>query len=267
MRQLTLHNEKGDIYVFDTHTLIVSMEGLGVVRDNVYLTYGMKYKKLEGRAVVGRIGLDIVFLNGYQGYNAFINYINKSKKLKLYYKAVDEKYCYVEFTEITKGQLSFKSLRCSLRLDKLTHWLRRIDLDFPIEGSQTEKRFPHPYPFTYAAPSGGNLTVINNGHFPAETIITISGYFNIPELRVFVGDEINQTLRILTPNTTGNLIVSSISTDSKVTLNDEDIYQLQDFTCTNFITLPVGESRLIFNSGVRSGCELSITYFEEYEGN
>ena len=266
MRELYLKNEIGEEFKLNKDVLIYSIEGLGIVKENIYFNYGSKSKTARSENPISEITLGLVFMKGYLGYLEFIDFIKTSNQLFLHYKAVDEKYCYVELVEITKGQIEFGVLRSELRLDKLSNWLKRIDLEINVEQVSQQKKYQYKYPYTYHASGSGVIRVTNNGHNKAEMIVKIVGAVNNPELKIWQFEKEYQTLRLLI-NDTGTFEISSISNDAYINKNGESIYGMQDFTCTNFLTLPLGESRLEFKSGVTSQTKCYITIFEEYEAN
>ncbi len=125
MRELYFKNEIGIDFKLNKNVIISSIEGLGIIKENTYFQYGSKSEMFTSQSPISQVTLGLIFFEGYQGYLSFVEYIKKSKVLYLYYRAVDEKYCYVEIVELTKGQLEFGVLKSILRLDKLSSWLKK----------------------------------------------------------------------------------------------------------------------------------------------
>ena len=97
-------------------------------------------------------------------------------------------------------------------------------------------------------------------------IIKIIGEVDHPQITISQFDEVVQTLRL---NISGDGIfeISSLSTDAYITLDGSSIYEYQDFTCTNFLRLPLGESEIEFRSGVLGVTACNLLIYEEYEAN
>ena len=266
MRELYLKNDIGQNFRLNNDVLISSLEGLGVLKENTYFGYGTKSSKFTSKSPIREITLGLVFLHGYAGYLEFVDFIKKSKLLFLYYKAVDEKYCYVEVVELTKGQIEFGVLKSTLRLDKLSSWLKKREIEIDVNPSTETKMFPYKYSYTYNASSNGLIRITNYGHNNAEMIIKIIGEVNQPMMTIRQFGVTYQTLRLFTADI-GTFEISSISNDAYITKNGNDIYGLQDFTCTNFLTLPLGESEIFFSSGVATITKCYLTIYEEYEAN
>ena len=266
MRELYLRNEIGIDFKLNSDVLISSIEGLGILKENIYFKHGSKSETFSSTSPISEINLGLVFMKGYPGYLAFVDYVKQSKSLYLHYKAVDEKYCYVEIVELTKGQLEFGVIRTNLRLDKLSSWLKKTELEIDVKQSSETKKYPYSYSHKYHASGNGLIRVLNNGHNRAEMIIKIIGEIKNPVMTISQFGKIIQTLRILT-NDSGTFEISSISNNAYITKNGVSIYDLQDFTCTNFLTLALGESEIFFESGVTSFTQCYLTVFEEYEAN
>lgn len=266
MRKLYFKNDVGIDFQLEKEVLISSIEGLGIIKENVYLGYGSKSSNFSSTTPISQITLGLVFMKGYVGYLEFVDYIKKSNRLRLYYQAVDEKYCFVEMSGLTKGQLEFGVLKSELRLDKLTGWLKMREVEINVSASSETKTYQYAYPYTYDASSNGEIRIINYGHNEAEMIIKLVGKVFEPILKIMQFGSVIQTLRLLTSGT-GTYEISSVSNDAYIKKDNQSIYEEQDFTCTNFLKLPLGESVIYFESGVSEPTQCYLTIFEAYEAN
>ena len=266
MRELYFKNSIGEIFSLNKEVLISSIEGLGIIKENTYFNYGSKSKKFSATNLISEVTLGLVFMEGYAGYLNFVDFLKKSSDLLLYYKAVDEKYAHVEVVELTKGQIEFGVLKSTLRLDKLSAWLKKREIAIDVTESPSTKVYPYPYTHTYSQNSNGKIRITNYGHNKAEMIIKIIGEVDHPQITISQFDEVVQTLRL---NISGDGIfeISSLSTDAYITLDGSSIYEYQDFTCTNFLRLPLGESEIEFRSGVLGVTACNLLIYEEYEAN
>jgi len=266
MRELYFKNSVGESFALNKEVLISSIQGLGIVKENTYFNYGNKSKKFSAKNPISEVNLGLVFMDGYSGYLAFVDFIKRSKELYLYYKAVDEKYAHVEVVELTKGQIEFGVLKSELRLEKLSAWLKRREIEIDVTESASSKIYPFPYPHTYSQNSNGKIRLTNYGHNKAEMIIKIIGEVDHPQVTISQFDEVVQTLRLNIADE-GIFEISSLSTDAYIKFNGNNIYHRQDFTCTNFLTLPLGECEIEFRSGVLEATSCTLLIFEEYEAN
>ena len=266
MREIYLKNEIGQEFRLNKEVIISSIEGLGLIKENIYFQYGSKSEMFTNQTPISQITLGLVFFAGYQGYLNLVEYIKKSKTLHLHYKAVDAKYCYVEIVELSKGQIEFGVLKSALRLDKLSGWLKKREIEIDVNESSGAKVYPYTYTHTYDASSNGKIRFYNYGHNPAEMIIKIVGAVSNPVMTIRQYGIIIQTMRLLLTSD-GTFEISSVSNDAYIKKNGVNIYDQQDFTCTNFLKLPLGESEIYFESGVTSETKCYLTIFEEYEAN
>jgi hypothetical protein len=272
MRRFYLENEIGKYFYFEGNTLIAGIDGLGLTREINYLNYQGTFKKSSYLRTLSQITMQIVFVDGYEGYNNFLEYIERSEKLKLFYESVDTKYLNVEFVSITKGELSFNALQCELKFDRLSNYIKTVSYDITSQLSSKKKVYPAKYTYTYGSQSSGGIRIANNGTKPASTYIKIIGLTNTPTIRLKHDkndrdEDSIQTLRMNVTTNYGTIEVSSVPDDSYIHIYGYDAYQRQDFTCTNFITIPVGEYYLEFIPGSSVGSTCHIVVYEEYGGN
>ena len=90
MRQLYLVDEIGATFTFgkSTNTYLVDVEGLGVERDNTYLNFDGTYKLAKRDNPKTEISGTVVFIDAYEGYTSFLNYLRKAQgSFRLFYKA------------------------------------------------------------------------------------------------------------------------------------------------------------------------------------
>ena len=126
MRQIYIVDSVGSTFTFNhlTKALFTDIEGVGIDRENKYLNYDGTYKLAEKKNPIGSITGKIIFLNGYEGYTEFLNFLKNNKgDLRLFYKADNLKYAYVELVSLSKTELESGVLQCSIKFDKLSMWL------------------------------------------------------------------------------------------------------------------------------------------------
>lgn len=107
MRKLYLVNEVGTTYFLDykNNTFIETLDGLGFDFDIEYQDFADKFVENKRKMQQRVINLTLIFLEGYEGFTKWRDYVTKSKELRLYYLADGLKYCYVNIRSTTKGQI------------------------------------------------------------------------------------------------------------------------------------------------------------------
>ncbi len=276
MRQFYLVNEIGSTYFFDhrNDTLISNVGDLGFSKDLTYLQYGNSYTLVNSKLSQGSLNFQVIFLKGYQGYNDFLNYIKKSNdNLRLFYKYDSSvKYCYVVLKSITKSEIESGVLQCSLTLDKLSMWLLKETYTINIDEAKNGKIYTFTYPYNYSISYSGTITVVNNGEVRAPLNIIINGSVNSPILEILQNGLVISSLHLLVKSSSCEIEINSEETNQYMVMTENDykrnIYELQDFTCDNFLFLEKGSFQIRFYSGTTSSkTTCKITKIEGYSGH
>lgn len=276
MREFYLVDDVGTTFYFDYRmkTLITNVTGLGINRSNTYLKYDNTYKLAKKEDAKSSINATLIFLDGYNGYTLFLNFLKKSSgELRLFYKLDTTKYAYVEVVSLSKTELNYGVLQCSLVLDKLSMWLKKMNYIINVNEHNNKKVFPFAYPFIYSASFNGEINVQNSGCAKAPVRLEINGKVRNPVVEIIKEDVIVQKLRLIVECSyeTDIIIVDAKSTDqqiTKITQNEiVDIYAFQDFTCENFLYLDIGTYKVRFDSGVAEKSTCKFQYLEMYEGH
>lgn len=276
MRIFYLVDDIGSTFTFNhlTKALFTEVEGVGIERENTYVNFDGNYKLVKRENPMGSISGKIIFLNGYEGYTEFLNFLKTNVgSLRLFYKADNLKYAYVELKSLTKTELESGVLQCSIKFDKLSMWLSRVTNTINVEENNIDKVYPYSYPYTYSKSFVGTLGFTNHSSFDAPIRIEITGKTEYPLVEIYKKDTLISKMRLLvkTTNTTDKIIVNSIPTEQEMTLQVGDektnIYSLQDFNCENFLYIPVGSYTIRFVPGVTEKTTCKITFIEMFEGN
>lgn len=276
MRQFYIVDEVGATFYFDyrSSTLITGIDGIGVTRENTYLDYSGTYKLANRINPRTQITGTLIFLKGYAGYTNFLNYLKNVKgSLRLFYKADNLKYAYVEVAFLEKTEISYGVLQCAITFDKLSMWLSKVSHTISVNETEDNKVFPFRYPFTYSSSYNGEITVVNNGCVRAPVRIEIIGKTNSPTVEIIKDGVVVSKMRLLitSNNTSDVIVVNSEVTEQEMTLTyngtTTNIYQYQDFTSDNFLFLDVGTYRVRFTPGVSEYSICKFQFIEMYEGN
>ena len=276
MRIFYLVDDIGATFTFDhlTKALFTEVEGIGIERDNTYVNFDGTYKLVKRENPMGSISGKIIFLNGYEGYTEFLNYLKKCRgSLRLFYKADNLKYVYVELKSITKTELESGVLQCSTTFDKLSMWLSRTTNTISVEENNLNKAYPYTYPYTYSRSFVGTMTFTNHSRYKAPLRIEITGKTYHPTIEIYQKEQLISKMRMLvsTTNASDKLVINAIPTEQEMSMTSggktTNIYSNQDFNCDNFLYLPSGSYTIRFEPGVTEKTTCKVTIIEMYEGN
>ncbi|HMM00901.1 MAG TPA: phage tail family protein [Bacilli bacterium] len=276
MRQLYLVDEIGATFTFgkSTNTYLVDVEGLGVERDNTYLNFDGTYKLAKRDNPKTEISGTIVFLDAYEGYTSFLNYLRKAQgSFRLFYKADTLKYIYVELVSLSKSDIAYGVLQSSVKFDKLSMWLSKVTSTINVNESSANKVFPFKYPFVYSTSYNGEITVTNNGSYKAPVRVEIQGKTSNPAIEIIKNDTVISKMKMMVSTSNANdvIVVNAEVVDQEMskTVNGvtTNIYQDQDFTCDNFLFLDPGTFKVRFDPGVSEKTTCKFQFLEMYEGN
>lgn len=271
MRKLYLVNEVGTPYFLDykNNTLIETIDGLGYEFDIEYQDFADKYVENKRKLQQRVINVTLIFLEGYEGFTKWREYVSKSKELRLFYSADGLKYCYVNVQSTTKSQLEASVIRSAVRIECLSLWLIEKSNTINVIQSGEGKTYPYRFAYVYSISFNGMIIVSNECVKNVPLKIKITGNVLNPRVIIRQNGEVVSALRLLVDERENPVIeISSDPTDQYIrrTINGQvtDIYQDQDFSYDNFLYLPPGLSEIFFDPGVREPSTCEITYQEEY---
>lgn len=271
MRKLYLVNEVGTPYFLDykNNTLIETIDGLGYEFDIEYQDFADKFVENKRKLQQRVINLTLIFLEGYEGFTKWREYVTKSKELRLFYSADGLKYCYVNVQSTTKSQLEASVIRSAVRIECLSLWLIEKSNTINVIQSGEGKTYPYRFAYVYSISFNGMIIVSNECVKNVPLKIKITGNVLNPRVIIRQNGEVVSALRLLVDERENPVIeISSDPTDQYIrrTINGQvtDIYQDQDFSYDNFLYLPPGLSEIFFDPGVREPSTCEITYQEEY---
>ena len=271
MRKLYLVNEVGTPYFLDykNNTLIETIDGLGYEFDIEYQDFADKYVENKRKLQQRVINLTLLFLEGYEGFTKWREYVTKSKELRLFYSADGLKYCYVNVQSTTKSQLEASVIRSAVRIECLSLWLIEKSNTINVIQSGEGKTYPYRFAYVYSISFNGMIIVSNECVKNVPLKIKITGNVLNPRVIIRQNGEVVSALRLLVDERENPVIeISSDPTDQYIrrTINGQvtDLYQDQDFSYDNFLYLPPGLSEIFFDPGVREPSTCEITYQEEY---
>ena len=274
IRQFYLENEYGDIFYFNhkNQTIISQISGLGFSLDMKYLEYSRFYSRSEYNIPLSEITKTLIFLRGYEGYKAFIDFISISnKEYKLHYENDAFKaYCYVDVASLSKAELVANTIQSNIVFKKLSLWLKEKSYEIIANGSSSGKVYAYSYPYYYSSSYEGKVFVRNEGLNEAPVVIEMIGNVVDPELLIKKNGEVVSTLRLYLTAEDITITINSIPSKQEMIMNESgvtsNIYGLQDFEEDNFIFLDHGDYEFEFKPGVATESICKVTILEGYLG-
>ena len=274
IRKFYLENSKGQVFNFNYYNgcLLANINGLGFSYKISYLKYDHIYTAVKKDEPLGEISFDIVFLDGYSGYQKLIDYLNiETSNLKLYYVSNDTKYVYVDFVNLSKSEIVDGHLKSGVILNKKTYWIKEKSFILSFDSSvQSGKVYPFKYSYSYSETTGGKARLKIDGVTKASTLIEITGDVKNPSLNVLKGDEVITSMKLNIIKNNAKIVISSIPNEQYIKsiegLLENDIYHLQDFEKDNFILLEPTDLTLEFNSGTNNETTFKIFIYEYHLG-
>ncbi len=273
MRKFILENKYGVKFQFTYYNkiLLTNLSGLGFSKNYAYLKYDNHFRTLKNNFEITEIRGLLTFLDGYQGYERFLSFLEKGQHdMKLHYESHDSKYCYVDIVSVTKSELKAGGLQSEIVLNKKSYWIKERTLLITSNVDTGGKIYPYTYAFTYANASMGISSLEIGGHIKANAIIEMIGSIDEPELLVKRDGKITEELRLLMNRVDTHIVISSVihSLTMYEIINDEkhDIYPFQDFEKQNFLWIEPGAIQFEFKPGVSEQTICKIKIFEYYLG-
>jgi len=273
IRKFYLENSKGDQFIFNYYKgfLIANISGLGFSYNMNYLKYSHVYHSVKKDEPLGEIQFDIIFLDGYKGYQELIDYLNiETTNLKLYYTTNDTKFAYVDFISLSKTEVVDGHLKSGAILNKKTYWIKERSLILGFNDEQHGKKYPYTYPYSYTKTTGGQAKIKVDGVVPASTLIEITGDIKNPTLKIMKNNSELTSLKLYLEKNNSRIVISSVPNEQYIRSYDgeieQDIYHLQDFERDNFILLEPTDLILDFDSGTSKETTFKIFIYEYHLG-
>lgn len=273
IRRFYLENENGVQFHFKYYTgvLLSDIVGLGFEFSLSYLKYGHIHKTVKKETPLLEISAVLNFLDGYDGYQKFIDYLNQgSENLKLYYRTNETKYVYVDIVSLSKAELEAGILKSKIVFNKKSYWIKERQIIIDITNQSGGKIYPYSYTYNYQITREGRTTIDIGGFFNASLIIEMEGNVDHPEINVIHSGKLISSLRLNMVAEDAVIITSSVPDNKYLKMIKDnietDIYSYQDFEKDNFIELSPGQNTLEFKSGVSTNTLCKVHIFEYHLG-
>ncbi len=232
--------------------------------------------KIESAEISGKI-----YFKDYEqfiSFAEFIGYIETTNPLRLYYstteeepdyESIDEWYKLVLIKELKKGEIDVRTgaLVCDIKFATLSHWKKDRLITLELTPFGEALTYPYIYPYYYGGLNNIAVVIDNTGNLPTHCTVKIEAETDTPLFRVIQnGRVIEQAKYNVYVRNDSYLIINSDPSEQEASLytgaNREDVYYLgeKDYTYSNFITIPSGESMFLFTASNSQFGRVTLSY-------
>jgi hypothetical protein len=232
--------------------------------------------RLEAAEISGKL-----YFRGYAQFAAFaefIGYVETTAPMCLYYStaeqkpdfnSIDEWYKLVLIKELKKSEVDAKTgmLICDIKFKAVSRWKKDRIITLELSPFGTPLTYPFFYPYIYGGQNNVAVAINNTGNLPTHCTVRIEAETDTPLFRVIQNNVIVEQARYNVYIRTGShLIINSDPASQEASLftgnNREDVYYLgeKDYTYSNFITIPSGESMFLFTARNSQFGRVTLTY-------
>lgn len=259
IRRFLLENEKGQQFRLDNLNegcLLVSPSDLGY-------SYTIDFKQLgydfveNSRNIKQKNPKGTAYFKSYDKAKEFIDYIEKSNKLKWLYVIPFESgektyYRDVVIIKFDKTEKTGKWLACPVEFASKSLWYEQNEIIFKIEKYEDEMRYPYIWNSRYINYNSRSIIFTNKGHVEAPIQVEIDGFVQNPTISILVDNEeyasikipitINEYEKLLYSSKTGEIYIQKQNTDG----SKENLWKQAyiDITKQNIFKLPLGVSEI-----------------------
>ena len=232
--------------------------------------------KLESSEIGGKI-----YFKDYEQFNAFaefIGYMETTEPLRLYYstaeqqpdyESIDEWYKLVLIKELSKEEIDVKTgtLMCNVKFAALSRWKKDRLITLELSPFGEALTYPYIYPYYYGGLNNIAVVINNSGNLPTHCTVKIEAETDTPLFRIIQdGKILEQAKYNVYVRNQSYLIINSDPAKQEASLytgtNREDVYYLgeKDYTYSNFITIPSGESTFLFTARNSQFGRVTLSY-------
>jgi len=266
VREFKLINEKGQVYSLmdiENYTLLTEPDGLGYSYSSSFVKIGETFinnlKKQNQISISG-----ICNFQKYSNYTKLVNFIENSKKLKLYYKIPFEENSYgeyfkdIELESLGKTEKGLNGiLSCPISFSMISLWYEQKEYIYDMSAGQNEVRWNFFWGNQFINYNSRKLDFNNTGHTEAPIYLEIDGMVHNPEIiitnenedKLFdlkINIEIAQYEKFIYSSVDGELQISKQNVDG--TFQNLFKQEYIDITNNNIFKLPQGISKIIIQS-------------------
>lgn len=273
MRKFYLENEynqRYDLQNLQETSFLTSPSGLGLQNSNKYIKIGESFIPDSIQTKQSSFKAKLIFLDpeAYTKFRAFVDYICRSKDLKLIYSVdnINEYKRNVNVSVIDKGERRGATLEISIQFDFKSLYYTNISQNYNLESSDNEFRYPFRWDVMFNDNFSNQIAIVENtGHTEASFKVKIYGYAKNPTIKVYQNDALIHQTRFnieidagetLEFSTLDGDVYTYYSTDTGTT----NAFNYMDIQYDNFFKLPIGTSKVVFSeeSGLLGGVLFNV---------
>jgi hypothetical protein len=232
--------------------------------------------RMENLEIAGRL-----YFNDYVQFSAFadfIGYVETTEPLRLYhataeeqpdYNSIDEWYKLVLVRELKKGEIDVKTgmLICDVKFTALSRWKKDRLITLELSPFGQPLVYPYIYPYLYGGQNNIAVVIDNTGNLPTHCTVRIEAETDTPLFRIIRNNEVIEQAKYNVYIRAGShMIINSDPAEQEASLytgvNREDVYYLgeRDYTYSNFLTIPSGESMFLFTAQNSQFGKVTLSY-------
>lgn len=275
MRKFYIENEINERFsLWGNRVYMIDPSGLGIKHDASYIRIGNSFLRNKTSIAQSEIGGKIEFLDpgANKKFNEFYNFCASASALYLVYDPGNgtEYIRDIDIGEVGKTERTGATLPISVNFICKSLYYLRNNNRFTFEPSENEKRYGYSYDFVYGDYGTYEAAINNNGHVEAPFECAIYGYCVNPEIRIIKDNKTLYEVEFPVSVEDGEYIrYSSRDGMLEATLvsgeNETNLMHLLDITKDNFFKIPVGNSRIVFDSEGESTNTITVTIYKMYE--
>lgn len=281
VREFKIINEKGQEFSLmdiQEYCLLTDPTDLGISYTTEYEQVGNNFilnkKNIEQKNPSGTLN----FIN-YDNYYKFINFIESSKSLKLYYKVPFENsspreyYKDIDFALLEKTEIKPEGVISELvTFNSLSLWYEENETTYDITAQENEMRYDYRWDSRYTTYNKRSIVYDNKGHVEAPIKVEIDGYIENPSIQILVDNEvvseitvpviINDFEKFCYSSKTGDIYIKKQKADG--TFENLFVNEYIDISNNNIFKLPIGASeiRLVSDEEITSA---KLTVYPQYK--
>lgn len=183
VRRFLLENEKGqqfDMNNFKGSCLLTSPSNLGFSYESEFQKLGNTFIE-NNRTISKKDPSGTIYFKNYDKCREFIDFIEKSNKIKFVYKIPfknGEKTYYrdISIKEFQKTEKKIGMLACPVTFNGLSLWYEQIVTNYTIEKIDNEIQWDFVWDSRFADYTSRSIVIENDGHVEAEIKVEIFGH-------------------------------------------------------------------------------------------
>lgn len=204
VRKFSLLNEKGEEYSLmdiENYCLLTSPSGFGYSYSTSYEqvgdTFVQNLRKLQQGQITGTINCLY-----YDNYKKLVDFIEKANSLRILYvipykSGIREYLRDIAIKSLTKTEIQKNGVISeTITFDCLSLWYETKNAVYTIEPESDEIRWDFKWDSKFVGYNIRNLNFVNEGHIPATIELEIDGDVENPILKMYVENELYQTVTI-----------------------------------------------------------------------